>query len=80
MIDRRHNPNVAQPDGRRITDQEVITVDQMARSFGVNRKTVLKWIDAGTLRAFKLPGGDWRIDVVDALLFRDQVRFTPATV
>jgi excisionase family DNA binding protein len=73
MIDRRHNPNIPQPDGRRCTDVSM-TVDDIAVEYGVGEDQVYKWLKAGVLRGHKLPGarGHWRIARADADAFRAQ--------
>lgn len=41
--------------------QEYISVGFIAKHCGVSNTTVLRWISAGQLRAFRLPGGHYRI-------------------
>ncbi|MBL8830513.1 MAG: response regulator [Planctomycetaceae bacterium] len=46
------------------------TTGELARYCGVSFRTVLRWIERGTLRAHKLPGrGDHRVKVEDFLEF-----------
>jgi excisionase family DNA binding protein len=40
---------------------EFISVGFIAKHCGVSNTTVLRWIDAGQLPAFRLPGGHHRI-------------------
>lgn len=48
---------------------EYITVGYIARYCGVSNTTVLRWISAGRLPAFRLPGGHFRIDMDDFTSF-----------
>ena len=41
---------------------ECISVGFIAKGCGVSNATVLRWIRAGKLRAFRLPGGHYRIE------------------
>ncbi len=41
---------------------EFISVGFIARCCGVSNTTVLRWISAGELPAFRLPGGHYRIE------------------
>jgi len=43
------------------TNQEYISVGFIAKHCGVSNTTVLRWINAGRLPAFRLPGGHYRI-------------------
>lgn len=45
------------------------SVREIAEAYGVDERTVRRWIEAGDLRAHK-PGGHWRIhpDDLDAVL------------
>jgi excisionase family DNA binding protein len=48
----------------------MFSTGELARYCGVNFRTVLRWIERGTLRAHKLPGrGDHRIQLEDFLEF-----------
>lgn len=38
-----------------------MTTGQAAELLGVSRSTVVRYIEAGTLDARRLPGGQWRI-------------------
>jgi len=40
---------------------EWLTTGQAAELLGVSRSTVVRYIEAGTLDARRLPGGHWRI-------------------
>jgi two-component system response regulator VicR len=42
-------------------NQEYISVGFIAKHCGVSNTTVLRWINAGRLPAFRLPGGHYRI-------------------
>lgn len=44
---------------------EYISVGYIARHCGVSNATVLRWIEAGQLPAFRLPGGHHRIGQSD---------------
>ncbi len=44
---------------------EYISVGYIARHCGVSSTTVLRWIEAGQLPAFRLPGGHHRIGQSD---------------
>jgi excisionase family DNA binding protein len=44
---------------------EYISVGFVARHCGVSNTTVLRWIEAGQLPAFRLPGGHHRIGRTD---------------
>lgn len=48
-----------------------LTTGKVAKFCGVNFRTVIRWIERGELKAFKLPGsrGDNRIEVTDLLEF-----------
>lgn len=40
---------------------EYMSVGLVARSCGVSNTTVLRWIERGQIRAFRLPAGHYRI-------------------
>jgi excisionase family DNA binding protein len=40
---------------------EWLTTGQAAELLGVSRSTVVRYIEAGTLNARRLPGGHWRV-------------------
>jgi excisionase family DNA binding protein len=40
---------------------EWLTTGQAAELLGISRSTVVRYIEAGTLEARRLPGGHWRI-------------------
>lgn len=46
-----------------------LTTGKIARYCNVNQKTVLKWIDEGTLPAYQLPSGSNRITVDNFITF-----------
>ncbi len=48
---------------------EFISVGFIAKHCGVSNTTVLRWIGAGELPAFRLPGGHHRINREDLLRF-----------
>ena len=39
-----------------------LTVQQAAKQLLVESKSVRRWLKAGKLKGYRLPGGDWRID------------------
>lgn len=39
-----------------------LTVQQAAEQLLVEAKSVRRWLKAGKLKGYRLPGGDWRID------------------
>lgn len=42
-------------------NQEYISVGFIAKHCGVSNTTVLRWIGAGQIPAFRLPGGHYRV-------------------
>lgn len=50
-------------------NQEYIAVGFIAKHCGVSNTTVLRWIGAGWLPAFRLPGGHYRIGREDLAEF-----------
>ena len=50
-------------------NQEYISVGFIAKHCGVSNTTVLRWINAGQLPAFRLPGGHYRIGGEDLSQF-----------
>jgi len=48
---------------------EFISVGFIAKHCGVSNTTVLRWIGAGELQAFRLPGGHHRIGREDLFRF-----------
>jgi excisionase family DNA binding protein len=52
---------------------EWLTAGQAATLLGISRSTVVRYIEAGTLDARRLPGGHWRVrrDAAEKLL-RDE--------
>ena len=53
----------------RNSDRLFLTTGEIARYCGVSKVTVLRWIDAGKLVAFRLPNGHNRIHRDDARVF-----------
>jgi excisionase family DNA binding protein len=49
----------------------------VARHCGVSNTTVLRWIGAGELAAFRLPGGHYRIDDRDLAAFSARYGIPP---
>lgn len=45
-----------------MTDQKPITPGKAAARLGVDRRTINNWCRDGKLKAFRTPGGHWRID------------------
>lgn len=81
MVDRRKTPNIPHPAGRRITDLRAyerphLTVQALADYLDVSRKTVVKWIQAGVLPAYRFVG-EWRIKTAEAVAFEANARFEP---
>jgi len=53
-----------------MTEIRVLTTGEAAKYSGVNFRTVIRWIERGKLKAYKLPGrGDHRIQVEDFVEF-----------
>lgn len=53
--------------------KQILTTGDVAKYCGVNLRTVIRWIERGHLKAYKLPGrGDNRIQMDDFLEFLDQ--------
>lgn len=53
--------------------KQILTTGDIAKYCGVNLRTVIRWIERGHLKAYKLPGrGDNRIQMDDFLAFLDQ--------
>jgi excisionase family DNA binding protein len=50
-------------------NQEYISVGFIAKHCSVSNTTVLRWIGAGWIPAFRLPGGHYRIGREDLSLF-----------
>lgn len=63
-----------------MSEVNVLTTGEAARYCGVNFRTVIRWIERGQLKAYKLPGrGDHRICVEDFVGFlRDNAMPVPA--
>jgi excisionase family DNA binding protein len=51
---------------------DYISVGFIAKGCGVSNTTVLRWISTGKLPAFRLPGGHYRIERSDFLVFMDK--------
>jgi excisionase family DNA binding protein len=76
--------------GRRISDlvthdEAFVTPMQFAVHLGVDRRQVMKWINAGSLIAYRFDDRQWRIRLEDARAFVERSRFQlqqtpPATV
>ncbi len=60
MARKNHRENV------RLTSQDIATYCQVSKS------TVLEWIKSGRLKAFRLPGGHYRIDKDDFRVFLEK--------
>ena len=41
--------------------KEVMSVTELAARLGVERKSVYRWLEAGLIIGFRLPGGHYRI-------------------
>jgi len=53
-----------------MSEIKVLTTGEAAKHCGVNFRTVIRWIERGKLKAYKLPGrGDHRIQVEDFVEF-----------
>ncbi len=53
-----------------MAETDVLTTGEAAKFCGVNFRTIIRWIERGRLKAYKLPGrGDHRIVVKDFVLF-----------
>ena len=53
-----------------MTDKNTLTTGEAAKYCGVNFRTVIRCIERGHLKAYKLPGrGDNRIPVKDCVRF-----------
>lgn len=63
-----------------MSELHVLTTGEAARYCGVNFRTVIRWIERGQLKAYKLPGrGDHRICVEDFVGFlQDNAMPVPA--
>jgi len=45
--------------------RKYLSIDEVAEHVGVHRDTVIRWIEAGTLQAYKLGPRLYRIDICD---------------
>jgi excisionase family DNA binding protein len=53
-----------------MSEIKVLTTGEAAKYCGVNFRTVIRWIEKGRIKAYKLPGrGDHRIQVEDFVAF-----------
>jgi len=53
-----------------MTERAPLTTGQIAKHCGVNFRTVIRWIERGHIKAYKLPGrGDNRVQVEDFVAF-----------
>ena len=43
------------------TEDRSISLDELCHRWGVSRSTARRWIRAGELVAWRLPGGSWRV-------------------
>ena len=48
-------------------DTRLLTTQQAAEYLLVESKSIRRWLKAGKLQGYKLPGGDWRISLEDLL-------------
>jgi two-component system response regulator VicR len=48
-------------NNKKQSQTEYLTTGTIARNCGVSKVTVLRWIEKGYLRAFRLPEGHFRI-------------------
>lgn len=48
-----------------------LTTSQVGKLFGVSKVTILRWIDKGYIKSFRLPSGANRIYVEDIRAFAD---------
>jgi excisionase family DNA binding protein len=55
-----------------VAEQPVWTVQRLSSFLDVHHNTIRRWIHAGQLPAFQLPGGEWRI--ADSAVQQLQVR------
>lgn len=53
---------------------EYISVGLVAKRCGVSNTTVLRWIGAGQLPAFRLPGGHFRVNTNDFSAFLEKLK------
>ncbi len=55
-----------------MTNEEPLTTEQVALYCHVSRRAVLNWIERGSLKVYKTPGGHHRIRREDFLAFLDE--------
>lgn len=56
-----------------MSEMKVLTTGEAAKYCGVTFRTVIRWIERGRLKAYKLPGrGDHRIQIEDFVQFLQQ--------
>ena len=48
-------------------DTRLLTTQQAADYLSVESRSIRRWLKAGKLQGYKLPGGDWRICLEDLL-------------
>lgn len=59
-----------------MTEVRVLTTGEAAKYCGVNFRTIIRWIERGRLKAYKLPGrGDHRIRAPDFVAFLQENDF-----
>ncbi len=56
--------------GKRMADKRLLTTGEIAKHCGVDFRTVSRWIDAGRIKAFRLPvRGDRRVEAAEFVRF-----------
>ena len=57
-------------NGENVQISRLLTAQQVAEQLLVEPKSVRRWLKAGKLKGYRLPGGDWRVrqDDVDGML------------
>lgn len=66
MIARAEHTNDLSPGALDHRDDPAVSPSELAREWGVSARTVQRDIRKGALRAFRLPGGSFRIRRSDA--------------
>jgi excisionase family DNA binding protein len=51
---------------------KILTTSDIARHCGVSRKSVIRWIEQGRIKAYRTPGGHYRIQQTNFLDFLEQ--------
>ena len=59
-----------------MNSEQTVTAGQFAAIFGVNITTVRRWVSNGQLRAYRLPGGQFRIPIGEVDRIRRPVEAT----